>query len=111
MKPKHQIHNNQLPQNPQHEMKVLSEEERDKHYRKILAQLHLTDAHRNHLTDVRRLSEFVDFIGFRSWENKQVEQISANLPGVVERNGSLYLFGQPGLFLPIYNELMKMHLH
>ncbi|BAY93638.1 MULTISPECIES: hypothetical protein [unclassified Tolypothrix] len=108
VKPKHQMHNNQRQNHPQPQMKVLSEEERDKHYRVILTQLQLTDAHHNHLTDVRRLSEFIDFIGFRSWETKQVEHISANLPGVVERNGSLYLYGQPGLFLPIYNELRQI---
>jgi hypothetical protein len=28
-----------------------------------------------------------------------VENVSADLPGVVERNGSLYLYGQPGMFL------------
>lgn len=87
------------------ERKALNEEERDNQYRKILEKLQLKDSHRNHLKDVRSLSEFTEFIGFRSWQEKQVEGVSPDLPGVVERNGSLYLYGQPGLFLPLHNEL------
>jgi len=84
--------------------KVLSEQERDQQYRQILEQLPLKDVHQAQLKDGRGLGEFVDFIGFCSWQETQVENVSADLPGVVERNGSLYLYGQPGMFLPIYNE-------
>jgi hypothetical protein len=87
------------------EQEVLSEKERDKQYLKISEQLQLNETHRNHLQDVRGLGEFINFIGFRSWEEKQVQDVSAELPGVVERNGSLYSYGQPGLFLPLHNEL------
>ncbi|NJN08141.1 MAG: hypothetical protein HC815_09125 [Richelia sp. RM1_1_1] len=84
---------------------VLSEEERDKQYRSVLNQLQLNETHRNHLTDVRGLGNFIDFIGFRSWSKQLVENVSADLPGVVTADGNLYLCGQSGLFLPIYNEL------
>ncbi|NJN11586.1 MAG: hypothetical protein HC815_27875 [Richelia sp. RM1_1_1] len=83
---------------------VLSEEERDKQYRSILNQLKLNETHRNHLADVRGLGDFIDFIGFRSWSKQLVENVSADLPGVVTADGNLYLSGQSGLFLPIHNE-------
>ncbi len=84
---------------------VLSEEERDKQYCSILNQLPLNETHRNHLTDVRGLEKFIDFIGFRSWSEKPVENVSAYLAGVIKRDDSLYLYKQSGIFLPIYNEL------
>jgi hypothetical protein len=86
------------------EQKTLSEEERDKQYRKILRQIELNETHRKHLTDERGLGNFIDFIGFRSWKETQIENVSVNLPGVVERDNNLYLYGQTGLFLPIHNE-------
>ena len=87
---------------------VLSEEERDKQYRSILNQLPLNEAHRNHLTDVRGLAKFTDKIGFRSWSDKRVENVSSNLPGVVERENSLYLYKPEGIFLPIHNEFEQI---
>ncbi|MGB3654220.1 MAG: hypothetical protein WBA41_23840 [Rivularia sp. (in: cyanobacteria)] len=84
---------------------VLSEEERDKQYRSILNQLPLNETHLHHLTDVRGLGEFIDFIGFRSWSEKRVENVSYNLPGVVEHENSLCLYKPEGIFLPIHNEL------
>ncbi len=90
------------------EQKTLSEEERDSQYRRILSNLELSEAHRNHLTDVRGLRAFIDSIGFRSWQETQVENVSADLPGVVERDNSLYLYGYSGLFLPIQNEFAQI---
>ncbi|MEO1560049.1 MAG: hypothetical protein AAFS12_10620, partial [Cyanobacteria bacterium J06632_19] len=87
---------------------VLSEEERDKQYRSILNQLPLNEAHRNHLTDVRGLAKFTNKIGFRSWLEKRVENVSSNLPGVVERDNSLYLCKPEGIFLPIHNEFEQI---
>jgi hypothetical protein len=86
------------------EQKTLSEEERDKQYRQLLKQLQLNEVHQSHLTSVRGLGNYIDSIGFRSWRETQVENVSADLPGVVERDCKLYLYGQSGLFLPIHNE-------
>jgi hypothetical protein len=93
---------------PASEDGILGEAERDKQYRQILNQLQLSAAHRAHLQEVRVLTEFIDFIGFRSWQEIQVKNVSANLPGVVERDGSLYLWGKTGVFLPMYNELSQI---
>ncbi|MEL6462081.1 MAG: hypothetical protein AAFQ91_28235, partial [Cyanobacteria bacterium J06621_15] len=87
---------------------VLSEEERDKQYRSILNQLKLNETHLHHLTDVRGLGEFINFIGFRSWSKQLVENVSADLPGVVTADSNLYLSGQSGLFLPIHNEFQQI---
>jgi hypothetical protein len=84
------------------EQETLSEEERDKQYRKILRQIELNETHRKHLTNERGLGNLIDLIGFRSW--RETQDASVNLPGVVERDNNLYLYGQLGLFLPIHNE-------
>ena len=106
--PKTKKQNNQPPPTDKNDFSVpsvLSEEERDKQYRSVLNQLQLNETHLNHLTDVRGLGEFIDFIGFRSWSKQLVKNVSADLPGVVTIDGNLYLCGQSGLFLPINNEL------
>lgn len=84
---------------------ILNEEERDKQYRQVLEQLQLNQNHHTHLQEVRGLGDLIDYICFRSWEEIKVQNISSNLPGVVERNGSIYLWGQTGIFLPMHNEL------
>jgi hypothetical protein len=63
-----------------------------------MEQLSLEAAHQSQLICDRGLGEFLDFIGFRSWQEVEVKNVSADLPGVVEREGSFYLYGQPGLF-------------
>jgi hypothetical protein len=73
-----------------------------------MEQLSLGAAHQSQLICDRGLGEFLDFIGFRSWQEVEVKNVSADLPGVVEREGSFYLYGQPGLFLPICNELRQI---
>lgn len=83
---------------------VLSEKERDKQYRQILEQTKLSEAHCHYLTSVRGLGGCIDFIAFRSWEKTRLQNVSANLPGVVRRYGSLHLYGQRGIFLPCKNE-------
>ena len=85
--------------------RILNEQERDEQYRQIMEQLSLGAAHQSQLIRDRGLGEFLDFIGFRSWQEVKVKNVSSDLPGVVEREGSFYLYGQPGLFLPICNEL------
>ena len=92
------------PSNPQ----ILDEEERDRQYREIFKQIQLNKTHHYHLQQVRGLGEYSEFIGFRSWESMVVQNVSPNLPGVIEKNGLLYLYGQKGLFLPIYNEIEQI---
>ncbi|RUS94159.1 hypothetical protein DSM106972_094180 [Dulcicalothrix desertica PCC 7102] len=95
-----------FPQSSQE--KVLSDAERDKQYRQVLSQLQLQETHRNHLRDVRSLGEFIEYIGFRSWQSIQVSNVSADLPGVVKRDGLFYLWGAKGIFLPMRNELEQI---
>lgn len=90
------------------QQKILSEAERDEQYRQVLSQLQLQETHRNHLRDARGLGEFIEYIGFRSWQSSQVSNVSADLPGVVKRNGVLYLWGAKGIFLPMHNELEQI---
>jgi hypothetical protein len=90
------------------EDEIHREAERDKQYRQVLTQLELSLIHRTHLQEVRGLAKFIDFIGFRSWKEIQVKNVSTGLPGVVERDGSLYLWGKTGVFLPMYNELSQI---
>ncbi|MEM7557350.1 MAG: hypothetical protein AAF378_25345, partial [Cyanobacteria bacterium P01_A01_bin.84] len=87
---------------------ILDEEERDRQYREIFKQIQLNKTHHSHLQQVRGLREYSEFIGFRSWESMVVQNVTPNLPGVIEKNGLLYLYGQKGLFLPIYNEIEQI---
>ena len=102
---KHQEQEERPSNNPKRQ--ILSDSERDSQFRLLIDRLSLQERERQHLSHVRGLANYIDYIQFRSWPSNlkvTIDGITADLPGIQEKNGSLYLYGRPGLWIPMYNE-------